>query len=119
MTSHDVSARIASLKSDLEAIEAEFGRSSADQAALQELKSTVDNIRLSVWAVLTAAQADDKTAARQVVAKFRIRRATELARNVLLDVRNEALPTNAPELGTFTATMDRVVTQLKALGPAA
>ncbi len=117
VTSDDISARIASLKRDLEAIEVEFGRSSADQAALKELKSTVDNIRLSVWAVLTAAQANDKTAARQVVARFRIRRATELARNVLLDVRNEALPIDAPELATFTATMDRVVTQLKALGP--
>lgn len=47
-TSDDTSARIASLKRDLEAIEVEFSRSSADQAALKELKSTVDNIRLSV-----------------------------------------------------------------------
>jgi hypothetical protein len=36
------------LKRDLEANEVEFSRSSADQAALKELKSTVDNIRLSV-----------------------------------------------------------------------
>jgi hypothetical protein len=113
----DMSARIASLKSDLEDIEAAFEQSSADEASLKELKSTVDNIRLSVWAVLTATQANDKTAARQVVARFRIRRATELARNVLLDVRNEALPIDAPELSTFTTTMDRVVTQLKALTP--
>jgi hypothetical protein len=112
-----MSARIASLKSDLEDIEAAFEQSSADEASLKELKSTVDNIRLSVWAVLTATQANDKTAARQVVARFRIRRATELARNVLLDVRNEALPIDAPELSTFTTTMDRVVTQLKALTP--
>lgn len=63
VTRDDISARIASLKRDLEAIEAEFNRSSADQAALKELKSTVDNIRLSGWAVLTAAQANDKTAA--------------------------------------------------------
>jgi len=46
--SDDTSARIASFKRDLEANEVEFSRSSADQAALKELKSTVDNIRLSV-----------------------------------------------------------------------
>jgi len=117
VTNDDMSARIASLKRDLEAIETEFGRSSADQVALKELKSTVDNIRLTVWAVLTAAQADDQTAANQVVARFRARRATELLWNVLRDVRNKALPIDSPELTTFTETIDKVVRQLKALGP--
>jgi hypothetical protein len=117
VTNDDMSARIASLKRDLEAIETEFGRSSADQGALKELKSTVDNIRLTVWAVLTAAQADDQTAANQVVARFRARRATELLWNVLRDVRTEALPIDSPELTTFTETVDKVVSQLEALGP--
>jgi len=113
--SEDVRGRIASLKKDLEAIEAEFTKSDADQEDLKDLKAAVDNIRLSVWAVLTAAQANDRSAARQVIARFRVRRATELARAVLLDVREDALPKDAPELGTFTGTMDRVVTQLKSL----
>jgi len=115
----DMSARIASLKSDLEDIEAAFEQSSADEASLKELKSTVDNIRLTVWAVLTAAQADDKTAANQVVARFRARRATELLWNVLRDVRSEALPIDSPELGTFRETIGGVVTRLEALDPTA
>ncbi len=118
MTSGDVGSRIASLKSDLGAIEAELTRADASEESLKDLKSTVDSIRLSVWAVLTAAQADDQDAARKVIARFRVRRATELARNVLLDVGNESLPPDAPEVHTFTATMDQVLGQLKALGRA-
>ena len=114
--SENVSARIASLKRDLEAIEAEFTKSTAGLEDLKDIKSAIDNIRLSVWALLTAAQANDRSAARQVVARFRVRRATELARNVLIDIREDALPSNAPELGVFTATLDGVVGQLKSLG---
>ena len=114
MTAQEVGQRIASLKGDLEEIEGQLAKADASDENLKDLKSAVDSIRLSVWAVLTAAQADDQAAAQEVIARFRVRRATELGRNVLVDLQNNAISADAPEIGNFTATMDQVLTQLRA-----
>ena len=55
----DLSFRIRNLKGDLESIEAELAKGEAPPETLQDFKSAVDSVRLSVWAVLTAAQSTD------------------------------------------------------------
>lgn len=94
----DLSFRIRNLKGDLESIEAELAKGEAPPETLQDFKSAVDSIRLSVWAVLTAAQSTDYQQAKQVVARFRARRLAELCRNVLEDISKENIPADSPDL---------------------
>lgn len=94
----DLTFRIRNLKGDLESIEAELAKGEAAPETLQDFKSAVDSVRLSVWAVLTAAQSTDYQQAKIVVARFRTRRLAELCRNVLEDISKENIPADSPEL---------------------
>ncbi len=62
--------------------------------ALPEFKSTVDEIRLRVWGLLTAAGAD---APRATAERFRLRRAAELCRALANDLAAGHLSTDHPE----------------------
>lgn len=61
---------------------------------LPEFKSTVDDIRLRVWGLLTAASAEVPKAAAQ---RFRLRRAAELCRTLAHDLAAGQLEPGHPE----------------------
>ena len=61
---------------------------------LPEFKSTVDEIRLRVWALLAAAGAD---APRATSERFRLRRAIEFSRSLAEDLAMGRLGTDHPE----------------------
>jgi len=104
----DLSFRIRNLKGDIESIEAELAKGETSAETLQDFKSTVDSVRLSVWAVLTAAQSTDYQQAKQVVARFRARRLAELCRNVLEDISKENIPADSPDLEDLEVVLRQV-----------
>jgi hypothetical protein len=61
---------------------------------LPEFKSTVDEIRLRVWALLTAAGAE---APRATAERFRLRRAAEFCRELAQDLAAGHLDATHPE----------------------
>ena len=74
--------RMRLLLSDLEA------RLEAGEVAyegLPEFKSTLDEVRLRTWALLTAAGADDP---RDAAERFRLRRAAELCRALTTELKS-------------------------------
>jgi hypothetical protein len=62
--------------------------------SLPEFKSMVDEIRLRVWALLTAAGAD---APRATAERFRLRRAAEFCRSLASDLAADRLASDHPE----------------------
>jgi hypothetical protein len=77
--------QVSSLNSALQAIEVRFAQGEVPPESLEALKSSVDDFRLRVWGVLTAARADDYRAFHE---RFRIRRAKEICRSVGSDLLN-------------------------------
>lgn len=61
---------------------------------LPEFKSMVDEIRLRVWALLTAAGSDEP---RAVAERFRLRRAAELCRGLVQELASGAAEVGYPE----------------------
>jgi hypothetical protein len=90
-TVHDELTRMRMILQDLE------GRLEAGEVvpeALPEFKSTVDEIRLRVWGLLTAAGAD---APRATAERFRLRRTAELCRALANDLAAGHLSADHPE----------------------
>lgn len=75
--------------------------------ALPEFKSTVDEIRLRVWALLTTAGTD---APRAGAERFRLRRVAEMCRSLTHDLDAGQLSTAHPEW----AEVQQVAAQLSA-----
>ena len=87
----DELARMRIILSDLEE-RLDAGEVSAE--GLPEFKSTVDDIRLRVWALLTAVGADEPRATAE---RFRLRRAAELCRSLAHELATGHLGSDHPE----------------------
>ncbi|MBA2628328.1 MAG: hypothetical protein H0U85_09965 [Gemmatimonadales bacterium] len=72
---------------------------------MEDFKRAVDDARMRVWAVLTAANTDDPKAFMQ---RFRLRRAIEICRGVAKDLTEGSVREDSSEL----AELRRVVRQL-------
>jgi hypothetical protein len=77
---------------------------------LPEFKSMVDEIRLRVWALLTAAGAD---APREAAERFRLRRAAEFCRALASELSTGHLDAGHPEWVEVQQTVTRLSAAIK------
>jgi hypothetical protein len=87
--------QIATLNSTLGAIESRLARGQAPAEGLEDFKSALDDMRLRLWGLLSAAGGDDYRGFQE---RFRIRRATELCRGLGGDLRAGSVSGRHPEL---------------------
>jgi hypothetical protein len=71
------------LNSTLTAIEGRLARGQAPVEGLEDFKSALDDMRLRLWGLLSAARGDDYKGFQE---RFRIRRATEMCRGLSGDL---------------------------------
>ena len=109
MAQPDIAQRVQDLKNALSSIEVELKREETPPEGLEEFKAVVDSVRLSVWAVLSGAQADDY---QTFISGFRLRRATDICRQILSDLESGALRPGTPELGDFTGTVEELASAI-------
>jgi hypothetical protein len=76
--------QVALLNSTLSSIEARLGRGQAPVEGLEDFKSALDDMRLRLWGLLSAAGGSDYTGFQE---RFRIRRATEMCRGLSGDLK--------------------------------
>lgn len=76
--------QVATLNATLGAIETRLGRGQAPVEGLEDFKSALDDVRLRLWGLLSAAGGDDYKGFQE---RFRIRRATEMSRGLGGDLR--------------------------------
>lgn len=75
--------QVALLNSTLVAIESRLARGQAPVEGLEDFKSALDDMRLRLWGLLSAAGGDDYKGFQE---RFRIRRATEMCRGLSGDL---------------------------------
>jgi hypothetical protein len=96
MTDPSFPDEIATLNSTLSAIEARVARGPVPVEGLEDFKSALDDMRLRLWGLLSAAGGDDYKDSRE---RFRIRRATEMCRGLGGDLRTATISGGPQELG--------------------
>ena len=86
---------VASLNTTLTVIEESLARGHPGVEGLEDFKSALDDIRLRLWGLLSAAGGDDYRGFQE---RFRIRRATEMSRGLGGDLRTGNLSGRHREL---------------------
>ena len=85
---------LANMRRILEGLEARLDAGEVPPEGLPEFKSTVDELRLRVWSLLTAAGSESP---RNTAQRFRRRRAAELCRSLTHELRADSLDSAHPE----------------------
>jgi len=109
MTAPSASDPVLALRSALSGIEQRLASGSLPGEGLEDLKSAIDDVRLRLWGVLTAANRDEYQLFRE---RFRIRRATEICHGLLADLRTSAVGSSHRELGELRDAAQALVTQI-------
>ena len=89
-----VQDELARMRIILQDLESRLEAGEVPPDGLPEFKSTVDEIRLRVWALLTAAGAE---APRETAERFRLRRAAEFCRGLAQELAAGHLGADHPE----------------------
>ena len=93
----------------LQDLEARLEAGEVPQEGLPEFKSTVDEIRLRVWALLTAAGTEAPRAAAE---RFRLRRAAEFCRALANELSAGQVGSGHPEWAEVQQTVTKLSTAI-------
>jgi hypothetical protein len=95
MAEPSFTAQVASLNTMLGEIEGRVAKGEVPAVDLTEFKSSVDELRLRLWALLGAGSANDYRGFQE---RFRLRRAREICRGLEGDLRQGAISPRHDEL---------------------
>ena len=93
--SHRVDNPVPSIRASLQAIDGQLARPGLSRDAVEDVKRAVDELRLRVWANLTASGATDP---ERILLRFRLRRAIDLCRSIDQDLDGYPLGENQREI---------------------
>jgi hypothetical protein len=102
MADSDLSRQLATLNATLQAIEGRAAAGEVPSEALADFKSSVDDMRLRLWGLLSAGSANDYRAFQE---RFRLRRAKEICRGLEADLRAGAISTRHEEFQALSDTV--------------
>jgi hypothetical protein len=113
MTTDSLAQQIAQLRSQLTAVDAQLARGSSVPAGLEDLKEAVDNMRTNVWAVLSASRSKEYP---EFIARFRLRRAIDILKQIAQDIDSGARRGALPEFAELQIQMQRVQESMARMG---
>lgn len=87
--------QVATLNATLSEVEVRLAQGQAPVQDVEDFKSALDDVRLRLWGLLSAAGGDDYKGFQE---RFRIRRATEMSRGLGGDLRTGAISGRHREL---------------------
>lgn len=105
MTDNDLTQEIARLRGQLTTIDAQLLRSASAPEGLEDLKRAVDNLRTSVWAVLSASRTNNYPS---FIARFRLRRGIDTLKGILVECETEGGGVVHPEHSELQIMMDQL-----------
>ena len=100
MDPNDVRERLTNLSNSLQEFEEGIARQDVPLDVVSDFKSSVDELRLRLWGVLTARSAGDQLAFQH---RFRLRRTREICLQVDLDLREGGAFVEVEELRRLAA----------------
>lgn len=94
MTQENLAQQIAQLRAQLTAVDGQLAKSGGSVDGLEDLKEAVDNLRTSVWAVLSASRSANYPG---FIARFRARRGIDILKAIAHDIETEGKLALHPE----------------------
>ena len=110
MNASNLQARLSAMQDTMRRIEQEVASGAIPPDGMEDFKRAVDDARMRIWAVLTAANTEDPQGFMQ---RFRLRRAIEICRSVVRDVSDGTMSDDSEEL----VELKKVSRQLAAATP--
>jgi hypothetical protein len=107
------SDQVATFNGVLQEIEARVATGEVGREAVADFKSSVDDLRLRLWSVLSTGTANDYRAFQE---RFRLRRAREICMGLEDDLQAGALSPRHEELGPLGSAAGNLASRIKALG---
>jgi hypothetical protein len=104
----DFRKQLAGLRAAVQSIDERLASGNVPPGDISNLKADVDDLRLHIWASMSAAGSDDA----HVRERFRLRRAADICRSVAGLLERGGLPADLPELAALGEEVRRVVKQL-------
>ena len=96
MAQPSLANEVANLHATLQAIESRMAAGELPVEGLAEFKSSVDDLRLRLWGLMSAGTANDYRAFQE---RFRLRRSREICEGVASELRAGTLSNRHEELG--------------------
>jgi hypothetical protein len=109
MTTPDSTTR--TIRATVQAIENKLHRGDLPEEGLADFKAAIDDARLRLWAVIGAVSSSEPEA---LLLRFRLRRASEICRNVIADLDAGTLGAHQRELLELRETAREMVGRLDA-----
>ena len=107
---------VRSVREALDRLESELGPDPVSAAELEDFKATVDSIRTSVIAMVTA---EDPADYRNFIRKYRLRRAAQVCQNVLSGLVDGTIDILAPGFYRLQSTVTDTLSRLEELAQSA
>jgi hypothetical protein len=90
MADQQLSQQIVDLRNRLATIDSQLNKVGDAPEGLEDLKAAVDSLRNNVWAILSASRTSNY---HVNVARFRLRRATEITKGLIGEIDNGQMKT--------------------------
>ncbi len=108
----ELRAVVVALRTALNEIESQLDDSALSEPGLEDFKSTNDDIRTSVLAILTA---KDFSEWHNSLRKFRLRRGAQICQNVLAGLVDGTITAETPAFERFHTTLDETLARVDRL----
>ena len=113
MIDESLAEQIRQLRGQLTTIDTQLARSGQTPDGLEDLKRAVDNLRTSVWAILSASRSSNYPG---FIARFRLRRGIDILRAIVADFDAEGGKTMHAEHSELQILMQQVHERIGRLG---
>ena len=111
-----LASQVNSIRLTLQAVEAQVGGGKIQKGALDDLKSAVDEIRLRIWAIMSAAAEGSDGLALQ---RFRLRRAIEFCDSLNQEFEDGSMSARHRECAILASVLGKLTTSLEKAIPEA
>ena len=111
-----LASQVNSIRLTLQAVEAQVGSGKIQKGALDDLKSAVDEIRLRIWAIMSASAEGSDGLALQ---RFRLRRAIEFCDGLNQEFEGGTMSARHRECAILQAVLGKLTTSLEKAVPEA
>jgi hypothetical protein len=96
MHQHALAGHIQQLKAQLQVVEQKLQSETLALPLLEELKDAVDHIRNTLWAAI--ASKGDPYEVGSAISRLRVRRVTDMCRQICLDIDAQEISIGSPDL---------------------
>jgi hypothetical protein len=105
--------QVAALTVALQTLEHRIARGEVPKEVLAQFKSSVDDLRLRLWGLLSAGSADDYRAFQE---RFRLRRAKEICQGLDSELESGIMSPRYEELGPLAEAASRLASRIREVG---